>query len=155
MKHWSLHRIVLSFYGFCCPALLKSVKACLAISCLSCYTVHNFSIAVCLTSCTSYYYIVELLHFSHFHHVSLVQWNNHLLPPTGDSSLHPGGATHTLELGLPVSAVLLQWWPRRDPWSPAMIGLLILATGCFSHPSCPSSILIGGHRLMRHTARIL
>jgi hypothetical protein len=43
---------------------------------------------------------VELLHFSHFHHVSLVQWTNRLLLATGGSSLRPGGATHTLELCL-------------------------------------------------------
>jgi hypothetical protein len=30
---------------------------------------------------------VELLRFSHFPHVSLVQWTNHLLPATGDSGL--------------------------------------------------------------------
>jgi hypothetical protein len=35
-------------------------------------------------------YLVELLYFSHFHHVSLVQWANRWLP---DSSSHPGGAT--------------------------------------------------------------
>jgi hypothetical protein len=46
---------------------------------------------------------VDLLHLSHFRHVSLVQWTNRLLPATGGSDLHPGGATHTLELGLPVS----------------------------------------------------
>jgi hypothetical protein len=51
---------------------------------------------------------VELLHFSHFHHVSLVQWTNRLLPATGGSSLCPRGATHTLELELPVSAASLQ-----------------------------------------------
>ncbi len=28
----------------------------------------------------------------------------------------PGDANHTLELGLPVNVVSLQWWPRRD-WS--------------------------------------
>jgi hypothetical protein len=33
---------------------------------------------------------VELLHFSHFHHVSLVQWTNHLLPATGGNSLRLG-----------------------------------------------------------------
>jgi hypothetical protein len=58
---------------------------------------------------------VELLHFSHFQHVSLVQWTNHLLPATGGNGSGPGGATHTLELGLPVSAVSLQWSPRHDP----------------------------------------
>ncbi len=52
---------------------------------------------------------VELLHFSHFHHVSLVQWINRLVPATGDSGSRLGGATHTLELGLPVSTVLLHW----------------------------------------------
>ncbi len=82
-------------------------------------------------------YIVELLHFSHFHHVSLVH-TNRLLPATGGSGLRPRGTTHTLELGLPVSAVLQQWWPRRDPWSPAMMGPLTLATGYFNLPSCPS-----------------
>jgi hypothetical protein len=50
---------------------------------------------------------VELLHFSHLHHISLVQWTNCLLPATGDSSLCPRVGTHTLELGLPVSAVSL------------------------------------------------
>jgi hypothetical protein len=43
---------------------------------------------------------VVLLHFSHFHHVSLVQWTNCLLPATGGSGSCPGGATHTSELGL-------------------------------------------------------
>jgi hypothetical protein len=41
--------------------------------------------------------------------VSLVQWTNRLLPATGGSGLCPGGATHTLELGSPNSAVSLQW----------------------------------------------
>ncbi len=50
---------------------------------------------------------VELLHFSPFHHFSLVQWTNHLLPATGGSDSRPGGAIHTLELELPVSAVSL------------------------------------------------
>ncbi len=36
-----------------------------------------------------------------------------------------------------------------------MVDPLTFATGCFSRPSCPSSILTAGHRLMRHTARIL
>jgi hypothetical protein len=49
---------------------------------------------------------VELLNFSHFHLVSLIQWTNHLLPATGGSGSCPGGATHTLELGLFVSTVL-------------------------------------------------
>ncbi len=38
---------------------------------------------------------VELLHFSHFNHVSLVQWTNCLLPITVDSGSRPRGATHT------------------------------------------------------------
>ncbi len=101
-----------------------------------------------------YIYIVELLHFSHFHYVSLVQWTNRLRPSTGGSGSRLGGATCTLELRLPVSAVSLQWWPGRDPWSPATISPLNLATGCFIHPSYPSSILTVGHRLMRHTVRI-
>jgi hypothetical protein len=60
---------------------------------------------------------VELLHFSHFHHVSLVQWTNRLLPATGAqfSSSRPGDATHTLELGLPGSDLSLQLWPPT--WS--------------------------------------
>jgi hypothetical protein len=33
---------------------------------------------------------VELLHFSHFHHASLVQWTNRLLPTAGGSSPCPG-----------------------------------------------------------------
>ncbi len=45
---------------------------------------------------------------SHFHHVSLVQWTNRLLPATGGCGLRPRGATHTLKIGLPVSAVSLQ-----------------------------------------------
>ncbi len=45
-------------------------------------------------------------------------------------------------------------WPWHDPWSPATIGPLTLTTGCFSHPSCPSSILTAGHRFMWHTAWI-
>ncbi len=97
--------------------------------------------------------IVELLHFLHFYHVSLVQWTICLLPATGGSGLRPGGATHTLELGLPVSYVSLHWWPQRDPWSPTMTSPMTWATGCFSHPSCPSSILTAAHRLMRHTVR--
>jgi hypothetical protein len=48
--------------------------------------------------------ILELLHFLQFHHVSLVQWTNHLLPATGGSGSHPRVATHTRKLGLPVSA---------------------------------------------------
>ncbi len=51
---------------------------------------------------------MELLHLSHFHHVSLVQWTNRLVPATGGSSLHLRGITHTLKLGLPVSAVSIQ-----------------------------------------------
>jgi hypothetical protein len=51
--------------------------------------------------------IVELLHFPHFHHVSLVQWTKCLLPATGGSGLRPGGETYTLELELPVSNVSL------------------------------------------------
>ncbi len=49
----------------------------------------------------------------------------------------PWGATHTFKLGLPDSTVSLHWWPRRDPWSPAMIGPLTLAIGCFSHLLAP------------------
>jgi hypothetical protein len=33
---------------------------------------------------------VELLHFSHFHHFSLVLWTNRLLPATGGSGLRLG-----------------------------------------------------------------
>jgi hypothetical protein len=33
---------------------------------------------------------VEFLHFSHFHHVSLVQWTKSLLPATKGSSSRPG-----------------------------------------------------------------
>jgi hypothetical protein len=50
---------------------------------------------------------VELLHLSHFYHVSLVQWTNCLLPATGGSGLCLRGVTHTLELGILVRAVLL------------------------------------------------
>ncbi len=72
------------------------------------------------------------------------------------SGSRPGDApTLTVEPGSPVSDVSLHWWPWRDHWSLAMKGPLTLASGCFSHPSCPSSFLIAGHRLMRHTARIL
>jgi hypothetical protein len=42
---------------------------------------------------------MEVLHVSHFHHVSLVQLTNHLLPTTRGNGSCPGGATHTLELG--------------------------------------------------------
>jgi hypothetical protein len=52
---------------------------------------------------------VDLLHFSHFHHVSLVQWTNHLLPDKGGGSSRPRDVTHTLELGLPVSTVSLHF----------------------------------------------
>jgi hypothetical protein len=52
---------------------------------------------------------IRLLHLSHFHHVSLVQWTNRLLPATGGSGLRPAGSTHTLELGLPISAVSQHW----------------------------------------------
>jgi hypothetical protein len=48
------------------------------------------------------------VHFSHFQHVPLVQWTICLLPATGGTSSRPGGATHTLEVGLHVSAILLQ-----------------------------------------------
>jgi hypothetical protein len=44
---------------------------------------------------------MELLHFSHLDHVSLVQWTNHLPPATGGSHLRRRGVTHTFELGLP------------------------------------------------------
>jgi hypothetical protein len=37
----------------------------------------------------------------------MVQWTICLLPTSVGSCLHPGGATHTLELGLPVSAISL------------------------------------------------
>jgi hypothetical protein len=40
---------------------------------------------MCICMC-----IVELLHFSHIRHVSLVQWTYRLLPATGGSSLCPG-----------------------------------------------------------------
>jgi hypothetical protein len=52
---------------------------------------------------------VELLHLEHFHFhtVSLVQWVNRLLPATGGNGLRPGGAPTLLELGSPVSIVLL------------------------------------------------
>jgi hypothetical protein len=53
---------------------------------------------------------MELLPFSHFPHVSLVQWTNRLLPATGGSDSRPRGATHALELGLPVSAISLQMY---------------------------------------------
>jgi hypothetical protein len=56
-----------------------------------------------------FYSRVELLHFSHFYHVSLVQWTNCWLPTQG-AEVHALGVQPTLlELGLPVSAVLLQW----------------------------------------------
>ncbi len=56
-----------------------------------------------------FYSSVELQHFSHFYHVSLVQWTNCLLPAQG-AEVHALGVQPTLlELGLPVSAVLLQW----------------------------------------------
>jgi hypothetical protein len=42
---------------------------------------------------------VQLLHFSHFHAASLVQWVNPLLPATGGSGSRPGGAPTLLELG--------------------------------------------------------
>jgi hypothetical protein len=51
---------------------------------------------------------VEILHFSHFHHVSLVQWINCLIPAIGGRGSRPGGATHTLKLRLLLSAVSLQ-----------------------------------------------
>jgi hypothetical protein len=41
---------------------------------------------------------VELLHFSHIYHVSLVEWTYCLLPATGGSSSRPGGATHATTL---------------------------------------------------------
>jgi hypothetical protein len=66
------------------------------------------------------------------------------------------GCTHTSGTGILLLAMSCYIGdPRRHPWSPAMIGPLTLATGCFSHPSCPSSILIAGHRLVRRTTRIL
>jgi hypothetical protein len=46
---------------------------------------------------------VELLHISHFHHVSLVQWTNRLLPATGGSNQRQGGgggANHTSGTGI-------------------------------------------------------
>ncbi len=41
---------------------------------------------------------VELLHFSHLRHVSLVQWGNRLVPDTGGSNS-----------GLGVQPTLLNW----------------------------------------------
>ncbi len=76
------------------------------------------------------------------HTFNMSHWSSGLticFPPQGAMVRAPRGATHTLELGLPVSAVSLQWSPRHDPWSPAMICPLTLATGFFSHPSCPRS----------------
>jgi hypothetical protein len=93
----------------------------------------------------------------------MVQWVNRLLPDQGRGSsvcvlrMHPLSQWNRV---CPVSAVLLQWWPRRDPWSPDMIGPLALATGCFSHPFClvPFSlqatdqcyILLGSHNAQTH-----
>ncbi len=51
---------------------------------------------------------MELLHFSHFHHILVVWWTNCLLPAKESSSSRLGGATHTSELGLIVSTVLLR-----------------------------------------------
>jgi hypothetical protein len=59
---------------------------------------------------------VQLLHFSHFYHVSLGQLTNRLLPATGGSGSHPEGVTHTLELELPVSIVLLYFFDFRGPF---------------------------------------
>ncbi len=70
------------------------------------------------------------------------------------SGSHPGGAPTLLELRCPVSNVLLHWWLCSDPWSLAMIVPVTWAIVCFSHPSCPSSVLSGGHRLMQHTVQL-
>jgi hypothetical protein len=88
--------------------------------------------------------------------VSLVQWVNLCFLSRGQR-FASRGCTHSQQWNQvsPVSTVSLHWWPRRDPWSQATIGPLTLATGCFSHPSCPNSILNGVHRLLRHTAWIL
>jgi hypothetical protein len=77
-----------------------------------------------------------------------------LLPAWGAAVRAPGVQRNFWDWDSPVSAVSLHWWSWPDPWSPATVGPLTLVTGCFSHPSCPSSILTAGHRLMRHTARI-
>jgi hypothetical protein len=102
------------------------------------------------------YVIVELLH-------SFTITQSHWSPSGLTVCLSPRGAVvrvlgvhpHFWNKDSSVSKVSLHWWPRRDLWSLASIGSLTLATGCFSHPSCPSSILTASHRLMRHTAGIL
>ncbi len=48
-----------------------------------------------------------------------VQWVKCLLPAEGAAVHATGGAPAFLELGSPISDVLLNWWPRHDPWSPA------------------------------------
>jgi hypothetical protein len=73
---------------------------------------------------------VELLHFSHFHHVSLVQCTNLLLPVTGDSGLRLGGAIHTwnwdphLELGSTLGTGIHTW-----NWNPHLELESTLGTG--------------------------
>ncbi len=56
--------------------------------------------------------VLELLHFSHFHHVSLIQWTNSMLTATGGSGSRLWDATHTLAQWnqvSPVSDVSLNW----------------------------------------------
>ncbi len=98
-------------------------------------------------------YTVEPLRFSHHYTVSLVQWVNRLLPASGGGGQRfvPRGCTHTSGTGIACYGCLVILVTQCDPWSSAMIGPLTLATDFFSHPSYPSSILIGGHRLWRHT----
>ncbi len=63
----------------------------------------NYENCLCHCCCKLFFtiYTVELLHFSHFHHVSLVHWTKRSFPATGGSDLCSRGATHTLELRLP------------------------------------------------------
>jgi hypothetical protein len=103
---------------------------------------------------------VEPLHFSHHYTVWLVQWVNRLLPTLGVSGSCPGGAPTFLELGSSVSDVLLHWWPRRDPWSPAMIGPLCSLFSWWPEPSAlapflSNSSVTAGYWLWWYTARIL
>jgi hypothetical protein len=54
-----------------------------------------YSLQQVLDNLTTIQSCVELLHFAHFHHVSLVQWTYHLCPTTGGRGLRPV-VQHTL-----------------------------------------------------------
>ncbi len=154
-KSWNSERLTLAIPVHTNNPLVLSDKFCKQLSCLS--GIHRVLIKKfnkCISGCRHKFLYCGASCILLPLHSLAGPVGKRLLPATGGSSLHPSGAPTLLELGSPVSSVSLQWWSQRDPWSPATIGPLILGTGCFGHPSFPSSILTTGHRLMQHTPRI-